>query len=149
MHATTLQQLHKEKENVLTSMENTKTIILAKQDSIAKIHSKAKLLHEKGEEFSKQNQSEDLKITYAISLYSKISNITWDYDAPSDHLAGCTFEFRCAYLVVYIHVLYIDIGHENTKDYESFDIHLNSLTATEVADFLWDKIAAGVQRNVS
>ena len=93
MHATTLQQLHKEKENVLTSIENTKAIILAKQDSITKIHNKAQILHEKGEEFSRQNQSEDTKTTYALSLYSKISNISWDYDSPNGHLTGCAFQY--------------------------------------------------------
>ena len=43
----------------------------------------------------------------------------------------------------------IDIGHENTKDYESFDLNLETLSASEVADALWDKIAAGIQKNVA
>ena len=92
VHASTLHQLHTEKENVLASIANTKAIILAKKESIANIHSKARLLHEKGEEFSKQNQNEDTKTAYALDLYSKVSNITWDYSCPPGHLAGCSLK---------------------------------------------------------
>ena len=46
-------------------------------------------------------------------------------------------------------VFLLDIGHENTKDYESFDLSLDDLSATEVADALWDKIAEGIQKNVA
>lgn len=33
----------------------------------------------------------DSRTAYAISLYSKISNINWDYQAPPGHLVGCKY----------------------------------------------------------
>lgn len=35
----------------------------------------------------------ETRTSYALSLYSRISNISWDYTATSGHLAGCNILF--------------------------------------------------------
>ena len=47
------------------------------------------------------------------------------------------------------YLYFLDIGHDNTKDYEKFDLELDVLSASDVADALWDKIAAGIHKNVA
>jgi hypothetical protein len=81
-----------------------------------------------GDEFAAQTQHEDAKTAYALSLYSKISNITWDYSAPIGYMSGC-------------------IGNDAAKGFENFTIDLNKTTSYDVANTLWDKIAEGMQRN--
>ena len=46
-------------------------------------------LREKGAEYTLSSQIADSRTAYALSLYAKISNITWDYEAPSGKIAGC------------------------------------------------------------
>lgn len=46
-------------------------------------------LHEKGAEYTLSSQIADSRTAYALSLYAKISNITWNYDAAPGRIAGC------------------------------------------------------------
>ena len=50
-------------------------------------------LHEKGAEYNLSSQIADSRTAYALSLYAKISNITWNYDAAPGRIAGC--KYRC------------------------------------------------------
>jgi hypothetical protein len=50
-------------------------------------------LREKGSEYTLSSQISDSRTAYALSLYAKISNITWDYEAPSGKIAGCEYVF--------------------------------------------------------
>ena len=55
-------------------------------------------LREKGAEYTLSSQIADSRTAYALSLYAKISNITWDYEAPPGKIAGCEllkFEINC------------------------------------------------------
>ena len=48
-------------------------------------------LKEREKEFQISNDIADSRTAYALSLYSKISNITWDYKVQSGRLAGCKY----------------------------------------------------------
>lgn len=48
-------------------------------------------LREKGAEYTLSSQIADSRTAYALSLYAKISNITWDYQATPGKIAGCKY----------------------------------------------------------
>lgn len=73
--------------NVNSIRENTDN----KRENISKMAEQALVLREKGAEYTLSSQINDSRTAYALSLYSKISNITWDYDAPPGKIAGCKF----------------------------------------------------------
>ena len=49
-----------------------------------------------------QPASVDSRTAYALSLYAKITNISWEYDSPPETIAGCEcggyFLYICAYV---------------------------------------------------
>jgi hypothetical protein len=78
-----------EKENVYTQCENIRQMTDAKRELISKMAAQALSIREKAAEYTVSSQIADSRTAYALSLYAKISNITWDYSAPSGKLAGC------------------------------------------------------------
>lgn len=69
-------------------MDQIQKAIETKKMSISKLTELQKGLREKNDEFTLNTSIQDSRTAYAISLYSKISNITWDYKAPQGHLVG-------------------------------------------------------------
>lgn len=67
----------------------------------------------------------DSRTTYALSLYGKITNISWDYQATPGHLAGY-------------------IGNDMTKQLFSFDFDTSRLDSFEKANKLWDMIGDNI-----
>ena len=72
-----------------THLENVREITDKKRENITKMAAQALALREKGSEYTLSSQIADSRTAYALSLYAKISNITWDYDAPAGKIAGC------------------------------------------------------------
>lgn len=65
-----------------------------KKESFKNIHSQCEEMKEKISECKSTMKLEDSRTAYAISLYSKISNITWDYNSSEAKLVGR----KCAFL---------------------------------------------------
>lgn len=76
------------KENLGTQVEQLRQIIDSKRENISKMASQTIVLQERSSECSAGSQLADSRTAYALSLYAKISNITWDYKAPAGKLAG-------------------------------------------------------------
>jgi hypothetical protein len=88
-HQATLAKLSA-KEGINQQLEAISKQIDTKKNNITKLTTTALSLKERSSEFTLSSDMADSRTAYAISLYAKISNITWDYAAPSGKLAGCT-----------------------------------------------------------
>ncbi len=91
-HAAKLREIV-EKDNYQESIRQLIQAIAEKKAAIAKQASMGQVLEERMKEYSINSAMADSRTAYAISLYSKISNITWNYNAPQGHLAGCEWIF--------------------------------------------------------
>lgn len=60
-----------------------------KRQNITKMAATAISLKERAAEFNISTDMADSRTAYAISLYAKISNITWDYSLTEGKLGGC------------------------------------------------------------
>jgi hypothetical protein len=125
VHTTHLEKFIRDKENVSTQLESLRDNLDNKREAIAKLAKTALALKEKAMELEAAGTLCDSRTAYALSLYAKISNITWDYSGPSGKLVGC-------------------VGNDKTKELHNFSIDTRSKTAFEAANLLWDKIAEGV-----
>lgn len=91
-HEATLKKIL-DKENNQKKLDNLVRDIESKRNNIVKLSDTCVTLQERTQEFKVNSSIADSRTAYAISLYAKISNITWDYSAPPGHLAGCTSSF--------------------------------------------------------
>lgn len=121
-----LEKFIRDKENVSAQLEATRSALDAKREAIAKLAKTALQLRDKASELEATGALGDSRTAYALSLYAKISNVTWDYSAPSGKLAGC-------------------VGNDRTHELHSFSIDTRSKTSFEVANTLWDRIADGLE----
>ena len=79
------------KENLIQQTEAISRNIEIKRQSIAKMAATGISLKERAAEFNISTDMADSRTAYAISLYAKISNITWDYSLPAGKLGGCEY----------------------------------------------------------
>jgi hypothetical protein len=77
------------KENVAVQIDSLLSDIDSKKQHIAKMASTALGLRERANEFTISNEMADSRTAYAISLYNKISGITWDHKTEVGVLKGC------------------------------------------------------------
>jgi hypothetical protein len=77
------------KENLILQTEALSRNIDIKRQSVAKMAATGISLKERAAEFNISTDMADSRTAYAISLYAKISGITWDYSLPSTKLGGC------------------------------------------------------------
>lgn len=77
------------KDNLSKELDTMSKVIDTKKQNITKLASTGLSLKERASEFTLSSDMADSRTAYAISLYAKISNITWDYSAPAGKLAGC------------------------------------------------------------
>lgn len=89
-----------EKENVHEQIEHLVKAIDAKKSNILKLQAANQQLQDRAHEYTLTSAMADSRTAYAISLYSKISNITWNYAADNSHLAGCKSLFSRLLLVL-------------------------------------------------
>lgn len=61
----------------------------SKRSNIARITDTCVTLQERAQEFKVNSHIADSRTAYSISLYAKVTNLTWDYNAAPGHLAGC------------------------------------------------------------
>ena len=99
-------------------------IVNTKRENITKMASQAIVLQERTEECATGSQMADSRTAYALSLYAKISNITWDYSVPEGQLAGT-------------------ICRDNLQTVERFSIDTTKLTPFELSNKLWEMITDG------
>eukprot|EP00981_Chlorochromonas_danica_P013132 scaffold5903_cov165-Ochromonas_danica.AAC.7 len=120
-HAATLRKLS-DKENIVAQSEQLKQTLQQKKEKIAKAQNNTAALLERANEYTLSATMADSRTAYAISLYSKISNITWNYNAPPNHLSGW-------------------ISNESKKEMIPFDIDMRVTSSPfDVANELWDLI---------
>jgi hypothetical protein len=129
-----------DKENYSSQIEELSRNLELKKTQISQLSQMNNSLIERTQEFSLSNHISDSRTAYALSLYSKISNITWNYDASNSS------EGR---FVGYI-------SNDQKKELREFDLdlveHMSSgkageMLTKELAEFeltnkMWDMIAA-------
>ena len=99
-------------------------------------------LKERADDFVVNSQLADSRTAYAISLYSEISNISWNYRAPHGILAGC----KCVLVSlivfkVHLHIaIILGIGNDSKKELKLFELDTQTLNSFELANKLWDLI---------
>lgn len=91
-HSATLRKISN-KENITQQNAAILKIIDAKRKNIAKMAETTLGLKSSVAELKRNSSMADSRTAYAISLYAKISNITWDYKAPPGRLAGCKSDY--------------------------------------------------------
>ena len=77
------------KDQLVQQNEAMSKLIDVKKQNVMKMTNTGLSLKERANEFIVSCDMADSRTAYAISLYAKISNITWDYKAPQGRLAGC------------------------------------------------------------
>jgi hypothetical protein len=79
------------KENYNNQIDSLLKTLDSKKQNIIKMSTATISLKERVNEFQINNDMADSRTAYALSLYSKISNITWDYKVQPGKIAGCNF----------------------------------------------------------
>ena len=126
VHASHLEKFVRDKENANSQVEVLRDALDSKRETISKLAKSVLSLKEKAAELEAASSLGDSRTAYALSLYAKISNITWEYNAATGKLAGC-------------------VGNDRTKEFQNFSIDTRSKTSFEVANMLWAKIEAGLE----
>lgn len=130
VHHANLEVYNIEKENIGKQIDQLREIIDTKRENISKMALQAITLQERSKECASGSALADSRTAYALSLYAKISNITWDYAAPPGHLAGT-------------------IGRDHIQAVEKFDIDTSRLTPFQLSNKLWDMISEGMDLEVA
>lgn len=152
-HAANLKRISN-KENLLQQIDTMSRNIDTKRQNIAKMSTTSLSLKERSGEFNLSTEMADSRTAYAISLYAKISNISWDYKSASGHLTGCkwvchhTTDSSCFHLSAatsddYYRVVVAfccscsAIGDDTKKELSKFDLDTRSLSSFDLANRLW------------
>lgn len=81
-----------DRENLALDIDKEKKAIADKIQEISTIAQRTVALKEQTDDFSLSDTMAESRTSYALSLYSKITNISWDYavtGGESGRLAGC------------------------------------------------------------
>jgi hypothetical protein len=124
-HATEIERVRADKENVAAAVEEMQSELDGKRNNISELAQDALKLMEKCSETQTESQMADSRTAYALSLYAKISNIAWDYKAGANKLAGT-------------------VGNEENSSLRHFEVDTRGKTSFETANQLWDMISANV-----
>ncbi len=90
-HNSRLDELQLEKENLSLKINIVSGAIEQKCSVISEIVNDTLKNQSTISEYENVNILNESRTVYALSLYSKVSNISWDYASPSDHLCGCKY----------------------------------------------------------
>lgn len=126
MHASNLENFVSEKENIDGQIEKLHQQMDSKRENIATLALNSLNYRNKANDFAAAIAKQDTRTAYALSLYTKISNITWDYSAGSGKLAGT-------------------IGNDASKSLQPFSLDTRSITSFELANKLWEMIEDGYE----
>jgi hypothetical protein len=126
-HSRSLEKYITDKENVSSQIDAVRTDIDGKRENIARMASQALILKEKAAEFDGPTSDlTDSRTAYALSLYAKISNISWNYNKSTPGLLSGS------------------VGNDRLSEFVHFQVDTRSKTAFEVADALWERISEGM-----
>jgi hypothetical protein len=130
-------------------MEQAIRTIELKKSNIQKTNNMTQSLKERSEEYTLSHHITDSRTAYALSLYSKISNITWDYDKCLDgKLSGCKQFYLSLHpmkLTLSAFHSLIGIGNDAKKTLNNFELETKDLNAFEIANELWDIIGQNLE----
>jgi hypothetical protein len=87
-HQKNIEKMNVEKENLILSANKTSELIAAELEAISKL-AESSIQIQQNTSPSLEDPHLESRTSYALSLYGRISNISWDYTAPSGRLAGC------------------------------------------------------------
>jgi hypothetical protein len=124
-HASQLEKFRVDKENVAGQVEQVRGEMDTKREKIAELAQQGLELVGKCSQTTAASQMADSRTAYALSLYAKISNISWDYKAPNGKIAGT-------------------IGSDETSSLRHFELDTRKKTSFETANDLWDMIGDNV-----
>jgi archaellum component FlaC len=82
------------KDEIQNHLNSLRDQIDAKRDSISNIMANITALKQQVADCNASLQLQDSRTAYAISLYSKISHITWNYKGASGRLCGRKLNFE-------------------------------------------------------
>ena len=85
-----MQQFVIEKENISRQYESLREVVDAKHERIKDLAKSRVESSTTRTESSAMEGLSDSRTAYALSLYTKISNITWNYE-NSENIAGCKY----------------------------------------------------------
>ena len=90
-HSNALNTLAMDKENLAADMNKDIQNKTKKVEEISKLAQETLSLKEQIDDLSLSDAMSESRTSYVLSLYSKISNISWDYDESSSGkcIAGC------------------------------------------------------------
>ena len=95
-HANNLEKLSVEKEQLALDMNKDQQEMTTKLQEISALAQQTVALQEQTQDFSLSDSMTESRTAYALSLYSKISNISWDYavtgEGEGGRLAGCEYK---------------------------------------------------------
>lgn len=85
-----------EKEQLALDMNKDQQEMTTKLQEISALAQQTVALQEQTQDFSLSDSMTESRTAYALSLYSKISNISWDYavtgEGEGGRLAGCEYK---------------------------------------------------------
>ena len=119
-HASNLEKLSADKENLSLAVNEEQRIVSEKTQDITRIAQDTLALKEETTHIALTERMTESRTSYALSLYSKISNISWDYTATAsgDRLAGCEYAITYPHTLTHSHInAYIIYIHSFSTTY--------------------------------
>jgi hypothetical protein len=95
-----------DKENISHQIDNLRDEIERKRELSLNVASDCQLVKSKIAEIGEQNSLSETRSAYALSLYNKISGITWDGGEVSGVLMGCKDEINILFNLVIIMIIF-------------------------------------------
>jgi hypothetical protein len=120
-HASRLKDYREEKENVMERNESLRKEIDGMREKITETATTSLEMKNKISEVNMCSHLEDSRTAYALSLYAKISKITWKYKAGAGKIAGV-------------------IGDDTKSELKTFSIDTRQATSFDIANDLWNSI---------
>lgn len=136
-HQKNIEKMNVEKENLILSANKTSELIAAELEAISKL-AESSIQIQQNTSPSLEDPHLESRTSYALSLYGRISNISWDYTAPSGRLAGCESSPPPSSLLS--HAPPSGYANEITKEMYNFNFDLNELSSFELTNALWEMI---------
>ena len=91
-HAACIEKIDKEYNTTLLEIDSLRESLESIRDNILHLERECQIIQNKNLMNEMSVPMIDTRTSYALSLYSKISNISWDYSSNSIHiLEGCKY----------------------------------------------------------
>ena len=121
-HSKQLEQIMHEKENVSKQYESLREVVDSKRERVKELaRRRIETTTMPPPPQVAVDPTAESKAAYTLSLYAKISNISWNLSDSNEVISGY-------------------IANEETKEFKSFEIP-TSLSKFEIANSLWDMIS--------